>query len=124
MFLNKLLSLAFFIMNKKKQKAIEEALKRLPALERKKIDIQNLDHAFLDEGIEKSKKAMKTDAIFGIPWVIIYGYTLFTFGPHVLTLGVFIIGIVFFAYAIRTRGSYGVNKKRVQVYEKIKEIIK
>jgi hypothetical protein len=67
---------------------------------------------------------MKRDLWVGIPWFIAYTVALFTTGIGNLTLGIFVVGMVYFVYTVFTTGSYGLNRKRVKVYEQLLEKLK
>ena len=105
------------------KKSVDEIIRFLPASERKRIKAMTLTLEFLNEEIEKSKKAMKLDASFGIPWLIAYFFCMYKFRYTTPTLIIFGIGVLYFCYAYFTRGSYGLNSKRVKVFEEIKETL-
>ena len=93
----------------------------MPSKERKRIEAMDLTLDVLNEEIEKSKKAMKMDASFGIPWLIAYVYCMWKFQYTIPTLIIFGMGVIYFCYAFFTRGSYGLNSKRVTIFEEIKK---
>lgn len=105
------------------KKTVDEIIRFLPAKEKKRIKAATLTPEFLNEEIEKAKKAMTMDASFGIPWLIAYFFCMWKFRYATPTLIIFGIGMIYFCYAFFTRGSYGLNNKRVKAFEEIKEIL-
>jgi uncharacterized membrane protein len=101
------------------QKELKEIIRFLPSNERQKLLETKPDPTELEKQIANCKEAMRLDAWFGIPWVILYGLSLLLFGFNAGTIALLIIGIAFFTYRFFTSGSYGLNRKRVKVYQKI-----
>ena len=106
----------------KKEKDLNEILRYLPAKEQKRIKSADLTEEFVDAEIEKAKKAMKLDVSFGLPWLFAYIFCIWKFAYTMPTLLIFGIGLAYFSYAIFTRGTYGMNSKRVKAFEEIKKI--
>lgn len=106
------------------QSEFENIIKPLPAKDRTALRGQELTVTWLEENIEKCRKAMKRDMLVGIPWFILYSVALFTRGLGYVSLGIFAAGMIYFVYAIFTTGSFGQNRKRVKVYEELLERIK
>ncbi|RMG80860.1 MAG: hypothetical protein D6714_13970 [Bacteroidetes bacterium] len=104
--------------------SVEALLKKLPAREQKRLSGITLTPEWLEAAIADARKAMKRDVWFGVPWFVAYSVAWFTLGAHNLTISIFVIGLVYFTYAIFTSGSYGLNRKRVQVFEQILAILK
>lgn len=105
-----------------KKKSIQEIIKFMPAKERKRIEAADLTLDFLNTEIEQAQQAMKLDRSFGLPWLIAYVFCLWKFRYTMPTLMIFGVGFVYFAYAIYSRGSYGLNSRRVKVFEEIKAV--
>ena len=102
------------------EKELDKILRILPAKERKRIKAADLTPEFLETEIEKAKKAMKLDLSFGLPWLVAYVFCMWKFAYTTPTLIIFGIGLVYFCYAIFTRGTYGLNSQRVKVFEELK----
>jgi hypothetical protein len=98
---------------------LEKIIKPLPLIERQALAAQDLTPAWLEENIGRSKRSMKMDLWVGIPWFVLYSVALFATGIGNLSIGIFVIGMIYFIYAIFTHGSYGLNKKRVKVYQQL-----
>ncbi len=109
---------------KLKKQDLENIIKPLPLRERERINRAEITPEFLEEGIQKAQKAMTRDKYFGIPWFLAYAIAWFNLGAHNITIGILVIGIVYFCYAIFTTGSYGLNRKKVKVYEELLERLK
>ena len=108
-----------------KKKRIEEIIRPLPKKERNRIlEQQPLTKEWLEQEIAKAKQAKKVDLSFGIPWLAAYGFCLWKFGYTTPTLILFFIGVAYFCYAFFTRGSYGLNAKRSQVFEVLRSEMK
>jgi hypothetical protein len=108
-------------MAKKKLKKndLEEIMKQLPFRERTRIKGSQLTPELLKTEIEKAQKAMTRDKYFGIPWFLAYTISWFSLGTHNITYAIFVIGLIYFCYAIFTQGSFGLNRKRVKVFEEM-----
>jgi predicted nuclease of restriction endonuclease-like (RecB) superfamily len=102
-----------------KKKDLEEIMKRLPFREKKRLEEIEVTPEFLQNEIEQAKKAMKQDAYFGIPWFLAYSIAWFSLGRHNITISIFVIGLIYFCYAIFTKGSYGLNRKRAKIFEEM-----
>lgn len=109
---------------KLKKQDFESIIKPLPLRERERLKLEEINPEFLNEGIQKAQKAMNRDKYFGIPWFLAYSVAWFKLGAHNITLSIFVIGLVYFCYAIFTTGSYGANRKRVKVYEELLQKLK
>ncbi len=107
-------------MGKKLQpKVLEDIIAALPAKERDSLKAQELSTEWLNERIAYCKGLLKRDLWFGIAWFVVYSVSLFTTGFGQLTVTIFLIGMSYFIYAIFKTGSFGLNKKRVKVYEEL-----
>jgi len=106
-----------------KEKELDQILRPLPMKERKRVKAAELSKHWLDKEIEKAKYAKKQDISFGLPWFVAYGFCLWKFQYTTPTLILFFIGLAYFCYAIFTRGTYGLNSRRVQVFEELKKHI-
>jgi hypothetical protein len=95
----------------------EQIIQPLPARDRTLLREQEITPEWLRENIGRCRKLMKRDLWIGPVWVILYGILLFKTGYSNLTIGIFVIGAVYFIYTIFTTGSFGLNRKRVGVYE-------
>ena len=102
-----------------KKKNLEEIMKQLPFRERNRLKELDMTPEFLEEGIAKAQKAMARDKYFGIPWFLAYTIAWFSLGKHNITVIIFVIGLIYFCYAIFTAGSFGLNRKRAKVFEEI-----
>ncbi|MFQ5448526.1 MAG: hypothetical protein ACE5FF_16490, partial [Saprospiraceae bacterium] len=91
---------------------------------RRELVARDLTPAWLEENIGRSERAMKLDLWVGIPWFILYSVALFTWGAGNLSIGIFVVGMIYFVYAVFTRGSYGLNKKRIKVYQQLLDLLK
>jgi len=103
------------------QSEFDEIIQPLPAKDRTLLREQDVNADWLRENIERSRKLMKRDIWIGPVWVVLYGILLFKTGYSNLTITVFVIGAVYFIYTVFTTGSYGLNRKRVKVYERLLE---
>jgi hypothetical protein len=101
------------------RKELEKLASALPGKDRADFLEQDITKAWLEEQIEYRKGLMKRDAYIGFPWFIAYSASLFMVGMTWATITIFVIGVVYFVYTIFTTGSYGDNRKRVQVYEEL-----
>ncbi len=102
----------------------EAIIKTLPKKDRNKLLEQELSVKWLEENIEKCKGLMKRDAMIGIPWFLAYSLSLWQVGMNNITAAIFVIGVIYFIYTTFTTGTYGLNQRRVKVYEAILEKIK
>lgn len=103
---------------------IEDVIRILPAREREKLRQQELTAEWLEGEIERCKGLMKRDFWVGFPWFIAYSISLFKVGMNNFTIAIFVIGVVYFVYTTFTTGTYGLNQKRVKVYEELLTRIK
>lgn len=101
------------------KKELEEIMKKLPFREKERLKQIELTPEFLEIEIEKAKKSMTRDKYFGIPWFLAYTFAWFNLGAHNITISIFVIGLIYFCYAIFTQGSYGLNRKRVKAFEEM-----
>jgi hypothetical protein len=99
----------------------ESIIKPLPARERNLIRQQDLSPEWLRESIARSRKAMKRDLWVGPAWLILYTAALFTTGYGTFTITVFVLGTTYFLYTIFTSGSFGANRKKVTIYQRLLE---
>lgn len=102
------------------EKDLDKLIRMMPSKERKRIKSAELTPDFVNQEIEKAKNAMKQDMSFGLPWVIAYIFCIWKFRYTTPTLIIFGIGGIYFAYAIYSRGTYGLNRQRLKVFEEIK----
>lgn len=103
--------------NKLRQADFEEIIKPLPPKDRIILREEEITQDWLRNNIEYRRKLMKRDRWIGPVWVILYGIALFKTGYSAITIGIFAAGAVYFMYVLFTTGSYGLNRKRVRVYE-------
>ena len=104
---------------KLQQSEFEEIIQILPPKDRTLLREQEITPDWLRESIKRHRKLMKRDLWLGPGWVVLYGIFLFKTGYSNLTIGIFVIGAVYFIYTIFTTGSFGLNRKRVKVYEEL-----
>lgn len=102
----------------------EKIIKPLPAKDRTALRELELTKPLLEEKIAVSRRMMKRDVWVGIPWFIAYSVALYTKGIGNISIGIFVVGMIYFMYAVFTTGSYGTNRKRIQVYEQLLEKMK
>lgn len=107
-----------------KKTDLEQLMKKLPFREKKRLEETEITPEFLKAEIEKAQKAMKRDQYFGIPWFLVYSWAWFQLGRDNITVIIFVIGLVYFCYAIFTSGSYGLNRKRVKIFEEMLNVLK
>ena len=98
---------------------VEKIVAPLSAKDRRELIDHLPDTAELEERIQEKKKLMKRDAIVGPVWVILYGVAWFKTGVSIWTGLVFLAGASYFVYSIFTTGSYGINQRRLKVYQKL-----
>lgn len=111
-------------MPKKLQpREFEEIIRLLPAKERMALREQEISVAWLRENIARSKRLMKRDLWIGPVWFLAYAVSLFLTRFSNLTIGIFVVGAAYFIYTIFSTGSFGLNRKRVQVYEQLLKIL-
>jgi hypothetical protein len=107
--------------NKLAKKDLEEILKPLPLKDRKLLMEEELTAERVQNTLERYKLLLKRDIWAGRPWFVIYTFALFTKGIHVITVGIFVVGMIYFITTALTTGSYGLNRKRVKVFESLLE---
>ena len=96
-------------------------LLRLPRKEREEINSGSLSKEEMAARIRRSRDAMKQDLWVGIPWFVAYLVMWFTTGISFGTIALTVIGIIYFTYSFFTTGSYGVNRRRVKIYQYLLE---
>ncbi len=107
-------------MSKKiEQSEFEQIIQPLPSKDKIVLREQEITTEWLQENVARCRKLMKRDLWIGPLWVILYGILLFKTGYSNLTIAIFVIGAVYFIYTIFTTGSFGLNRKRVSVYEEL-----
>lgn len=107
-------------MGKKlQQKTLESIIAILPKSEQAKLLAQDLSPMWLEEKIAYFKGLLKRDIWFGAIWFAAYTVSLFTTHFGQLTISIFLLGMAYFIYTIFKTGSFGLNKKRIQVYEQL-----
>lgn len=105
-------------MGKKLQpKELDSIIAVLPAKEQAKLRAQEISPEWLRENIAHCKNLLKRDLWFGGIWFLAYSVALFLTKFGQLTVSIFLFGMAYFIYTIFKTGSFGLNKKRVQVYE-------
>jgi len=104
--------------------SLEEIASILPAKERLELASTDLTPEWLEKKISLSQHAMKLDLWVGIPWFAIYTVALFSQGIGIISIGIFVAGMIYFIYAVFSRGSYGLNKKRLKVYQQLLDKMK
>lgn len=100
-------------------KDLEEIIRPLPASERMRLREQDISPAWLQENIAQCKILMKRDLWVGPVWFVAYAVSLFLTRFSNYTIGLFVVGALYFTYTALTTGSFGLNRKRVQAYEKL-----
>lgn len=100
-------------------KELEPLIKALPKKDQLALNEQDITKEWLEEQVEYRKGLMKRDALIGLPWFLFYTASLYFVGMTPLTITIFVIGVVYFIYTILTTGTYGNNRKRVQIYEEM-----
>jgi hypothetical protein len=107
-------------MGKKLQsKELDSIISVLPAKEQAKLRAQDISPEWLLENIAFCKGLMKRDMWFGPIWFIGYSVLMFIYGYTPYTVSIFLLGMGYFIYTIFKTGSYGLNRRRVQVYEEL-----
>ena len=101
----------------KKDTTLEKMLLTIPKKERNKISSVNWTEKRLQEAIKETSNNMKYDLQFGIPWIVIYGVSHFTFGPTPLTITILVLGFIYFLLVMTKRGSYGLNRRKKKIFE-------
>ena len=111
-------------MGKKLQpKEFESIISTLSAKEQAKLREQEITDDWLREQIEQCNYLMTRDKWVGPIWFVAYSVSLFKFGFTSLTITIFLFGMAYFIYTILKTGSFGLNRKRVQVYEALLKTI-
>lgn len=107
-------------MGKKLQpKTLDSIIAVLPAKEQAKLREQELTPDWLRGQIEQCRAFMKRDLWVGPIWFVGYSAALFVTGLSSITVTVFLVGMVYFIYTLTKTGSFGLNRKRVQVFEQL-----
>lgn len=104
-------------------KELDGIINVLPAKEQAKLRAQDLSPEWLRENIAHCKGLLKRDMWFGAVWFVAYSVALFTTKFGQLTVSIFLVGMAYFIYTIFKTGSFGLNKKRVQVFEQLLKVI-
>ena len=102
-----------------KKAEINRHLAALSSKDRKRWEQEPPTRERLEAAIEQSKQHMQNDLWVGIPWAVMYLLSLYFYGLNSGTVAIFVVGLVYFIQAYVRNGSYGDNRKRVQVYERI-----
>lgn len=102
---------------KKEDATLEKLLLTVPKKERERIKSINWTKQRLLDGIQETKDNMKYDLQFGIPWILMYGVSHFTFGLTPLTISILVLGFGYFLFVMARRGSYGINRRKKKIYE-------
>ncbi len=103
---------------------LKKILAPLPRKEQQAWLEKDLRPEMVEEAIRRSRASMRRDLWVGIPWFLLYSVSLFVQGYTVLTNGIFLVGVLYFYFAFTRYGSYGLNRKRVQVLENLLERLK
>ncbi|GEM_PF-2740568 len=107
-------------MGKKLQpKSLESIIAVLPAKEQDRLREQDLSPDWLREQIAQCNYLMKRDKWVGPIWFLAYSVALFKTRFSSLTITIFLIGMSYFIYTLFKTGSFGLNRKRVQVFEQL-----
>lgn len=96
-------------------------LLRLPRKEREEIKSGSLRKEEMATRLKNSQDAMKRDLWVGIPWFVAYTIMWFTTGASFGSIALTAVGLAYFTYSYFTAGSYGVNRRRVKIYEALLE---
>lgn len=80
---------------------------------------QEITAEWLREQIGLCKSHMKRDMWVGPIWFVAYSVALLKTGFSSLTVTIFLLGMSYFIYTIFKTGTFGLNRKRVQVYEEL-----
>ncbi len=102
---------------KKEDATLEKLLLTVPKKERERIKSINWTKQRLQDGIQETKDNMKYDLQFGIPWILMYGVSHFTFGLTPLTITILVLGFGYFLFVMARRGSYGMNRRKKKIFE-------
>ena len=102
---------------KKEDATLEKLLLTVPKKERERIKSINWTKQRLLDGIQETKDNMKYDLQFGIPWILMYGVSHFTFGLTPLTITILVLGFGYFLFVMARRGSYGMNRRKKKIFE-------
>ena len=101
------------------EKRFKELIKPLPLRERERLRRRDITPTWLEEEIETARAEMRNDLILGIPWALIYCFSLWQFGFSYGTAIIFCLGAVYFLFVTIKRGNYGLLKKKVKVFEQM-----
>ena len=102
---------------RKEDATLEKLLLTVPKKERERIKSINWTKQRLLDGIQETKDNMKYDLQFGIPWILMYGVSHFTFGLTPLTITILVLGFGYFLFVMARRGSYGMNRRKKKIFE-------
>lgn len=98
---------------------LEKILAPLPRKERQAWLEKDLRPETVEAAIRRARASMRRDLWVGIPWFLLYSASLFVQGFSPLTIGIFLVGVLYFTFVFARYGSYGLNRKRVQVLENL-----
>ncbi len=101
------------------KKDMESILSPLPAKDRNKLMAEELTPEKVKATLARTRELMKRDLWIGLPWFISYSVALFTKGIGFLSVSIFVVGMIYFITTALTSGSYGLNRKREKVFEKL-----
>ena len=111
-------------MGKKLQsKELDSIISVLPKKEQAQLRAQEISPEWLRENIANCKALLKRDLWIGPIWFVTYSVLLFMYGITTPIILIFLLGMVYFIYTIFKTGSFGLNKKRVQVFEQLLKAI-
>ncbi len=99
---------------------LEQIIQPLPSKDRTALRQQDLTPQWLEDKIAACKSLINRDLWFGIPWFIIYGASLIVRGFDNVTIVIFAVGMAYFLYTMFTTGSSGLNRKRIKIYEELR----
>ena len=106
---------------KLQQKEFEALISSLPPKDRLALREQDISPEWLKDNIARCKSLMKRDLWVGPVWFVAYSVSLFLTRFSNFTIGIFVVGAIYFVYTIFSTGSFGLNRKRVHVYEQLLE---
>lgn len=109
-------------MPKKLQPAeFQKIIDALPVKEQELLRQQDISPEWLRENIARCKSLLKRDLWVGLIWFVAYSAALFLTKFGSLTITIFVFGVIYFIFTIFKTGSFGLNRKRIQVYEQLLE---
>ncbi|MBI5915252.1 MAG: hypothetical protein HY842_07740 [Bacteroidetes bacterium] len=98
---------------------LEKIIGVLPVKEQQSLRQQDINPAWLQENIARCKGLLRRDLWVGLTWFVAYSAALFVTKFSSLTITIFVFGVIYFIFTIFKTGSFGLNRKRVQVFEQL-----